>query len=228
MIKIITNKQINNNQKTKKPMKTTITTIAMLAMLATAFTSCKKDKKDEPAPAAPAPPANEGELITTMKVILRDSTAHSTAIYEFKDLDGPGGNAAAFGGSNQSDSVITILSGHIYKASILLLDETKSPVDTISNEVEEEGADHMFFFNSITPQVATSYTVNLNGGTIIKYLDSDTNGRGIGLETLWTANPTSSAIEPLKIELKHQPGVKDGTYSPGETDIQVDFKLIVN
>ena len=33
---------------------------------------------------------------------------------------------------------------------------------------------------------------------------------------------------PLTIELKHQPGVKDGTYAPGETDIQVAFKLKVN
>lgn len=209
-------------------MKTTITTIAMLAMLATAFTSCKKDKKDEPAPAAPAPPANEGELITTMKVILRDSTAHSTAIYEFKDLDGPGGNAAAFGGSNQSDSVITILSSHIYKASILLLDETKNPVDTISNEVLAEGADHMFFFNSIAP-TGNPYTTYLNGSmTDIKYLDLDANNRGIGLTTLWTAPSMMMSKSPLKIELKHQPGVKDGTYAPGETDIQVDFKLIVN
>jgi hypothetical protein len=208
-------------------MKTTITTIAMLAMLATAFTSCKKDKKDEPAPAAPAPPVNEGELITTMKVTLTDTLTNVSATYVFSDLDGPGGNPAIFGNGSANADVITILSGHIYKASILLLDETKSPVDTISNEVEEEGADHMFFFNSIAPTGAP-YSVNLSGGTTIKYLDSDANNRGIGLETLWTANPTSTAIEPLKIELKHQPGVKDGTYAPGETDIQVDFKLIVN
>ncbi|MCF8423764.1 MAG: hypothetical protein K9H41_05425 [Bacteroidia bacterium] len=206
-------------------MKTIITTIAMLAMLATAFTSCKKDKKTEPE--APAPPVNQGELITTMKVTLTDTITNVSATYVFSDLDGAGGNPATFGNSG-ADSVINITANHVYEATILLLDQTKTPTDTISNEVEEEGADHMFFFNSISPTGTTSYTVNLSGGTTIKYLDSDANNRGIGLETLWTANPNSSAIEPLKIELKHQPGIKNGTYAPGETDIQVGFKLKVN
>jgi hypothetical protein len=208
-------------------MKTTITTIAMLAMLATAFTSCKKDKKDEPAPAAPVPPVNEGELITTMKVILTDTITNVSAAYVFSDLDGAGGNAATFGNGG-ADSVINITANKAYFTKILLLDETKNPVDTISNEVLAEGIDHMFFFNSISPTGTTSYITTLNGGTTIKYLDSDVNNRGIGLETLWTAHSTSSAIEPLKIELKHQPSVKNGSYTPGETDIQVDFKLKVN
>jgi hypothetical protein len=209
-------------------MKTTITTVALLAMLATTITSCKKDKKDEPAPAAPAPPVNEGELITTMKVTLTDTLTNVSATYVFSDLDGPGGNPATFGGSNQSDSVITILSNHVYEATILLLDQTKTPADTISNEVEEEGADHMFFFNSIAP-TGNPYTTYLSGSmTNIKYLDLDVNNKGLGLSTLWTAPSMMMSKSPLKIELKHQPGVKDGTYAPGETDIQVDFKLIVN
>jgi hypothetical protein len=208
-------------------MKSIITTAALLAMLGTTFTACKKDKKEDPAPQQPAPPANEAELITTMKITLRDTINNTSVTYVFSDLDGAGGNPATFGNSG-ADSIINITANHVYEATILLLDQTKTPVDTISNEVEEEGADHMFFFNSIAPTGTTSYTVNLSGGTTIKYLDSDANNRGIGLETLWTANPTSSVIEPLKIELKHQPGIKNGTYAPGETDIQVGFKLKVN
>ena len=209
-------------------MKATITTIAMLAMLATAFTSCKKDKKDEPTPEAPAPPVNQGELITTMKVTLHDTTTHTNTTYVFSDLDGPGGNPAIFGGSNQSDSVITILSNHVYEATILLLDQTKNPVDTISNEVLAEGIDHMFFFNNIAPSGAP-YSVYLsNSMTTIKYLDLDVNNRGIGLSTLWIAPSMMMNKAPLTIELKHQPSVKDGSYTPGETDIQVGFKLKVN
>jgi hypothetical protein len=204
-------------------MKTTITTVALLAILATAFTSCKKDKKDEPSPEAPAPPVNEGELITTMKVTLTDTLTNLSATYVFSDLDGPGGNAATF-----ADSVITILSNHVYKATILLLDQTKNPVDTISNEVLAEGIDHMFFFNNIAPSGAP-YSVYLsNSMTTIKYLDLDVNNRGIGLSTLWIAPSMMMNKAPLTIELKHQPSVKDGSYTPGETDIQVGFKLKVN
>ena len=206
-------------------MKTTITTIAMLATLATAFTSCKKDKKTEPE--APAPPINQGELITTMKVTLTDTITNVSATYVFSDLDGAGGNAATFGNGG-ADSVINITANKAYFTKILLLDESKSPVDTISNEVEEEGIDHMFFFNGISPTGTTSYTTTLNGGTTIKYLDLDANNRGIGLLTLWTAPLTPMPKEPLLIELKHQPSVKDGSYAPGETDIQVGFKLKVN
>jgi len=206
-------------------MKTTITTIAMLAMLATAFTSCKKDTKTEPE--APAPPVNQGELITTMKVTLTDTITSSCVTYVFSDLDGAGGNAATFGNGG-ADSVINITANKAYLTKILLLDETKNPVDTISNEVLAEGIDHMFFFNGISPTGATSYTTTLNGGTTIKYLDSDANNRGIGLLTLWTTPLTPMPKEPLLIELKHQPSVKNGSYTPGETDIQVGFKIKVN
>ena len=209
-------------------MKSIITTAALLAMLGTTFTACKKDKKEDPAPQQPAPPANQAELITTMKVTLHDTTTHTNTTYVFSDLDGPGGNPATFGGTNQSDSVITILSNHVYETTILLLDQTKNPIDTISNEVNTEGADHMFFFNSIAP-TGTPYNTYLSGSmTNIKYLDLDANNRGIGLSTEWTAPSMMMTKSPLTIELKHQPSVKDGSYAPGETDIQVDFKLKVN
>ena len=208
-------------------MKSIITTAALLAMLGTTFTACKKDKKEDPAPQQPAPPANEAELITTMKITLRDTATQTITTYVFSDLDGAGGNPATFGNSG-ADSVINITANHVYEATILLLDQTKTPADTISNEVEEEGADHMFFFNSIAP-TGTPYNTYLSGSmTNIKYLDLDANNRGIGLSTLWTAPSMMMAKSPLTIELKHQPNVKDGSFAPGETDIQVGFKLKVN
>jgi hypothetical protein len=208
-------------------MKSIITTAALLAMLGTTFTACKKDKKEDPAPQQPAPPTNEAELITTMKITLRDTATQTTTTYVFSDLDGAGGNPATFGNSG-ADSVINITANHVYEATILLLDQTKTPADTISNEVEEEGADHLFFFNSIAP-TGTPYNTYLSGSmTNIKYLDVDANNRGIGLSTLWTAPSMMMGKSPLTVELKHQPGVKDGSYAPGETDIQVAFKLKVN
>ena len=208
-------------------MKSIITTAALLAMLGTTFTACKKDKKEDPAPQQPAPPANEAELITTMKITLRDTINNTSLTYVFSDLDGAGGNPATFGNSG-ADSIINITANHVYEATILLLDQTKTPVDTISNEVEEEGADHMFFFNSIAP-TGTPYNTYLSGSmTNIIYLDLDANNRGIGLSTEWTAPSMMMAKSPLTIELKHQPSVKDGSYAPGETDIQVGFKLKVN
>jgi hypothetical protein len=207
-------------------MKSIITTTALLAMLATTFTACKKDKT-EPIPEQPTPPTNESELITTMKVTLHDTATQTITTYVFSDLDGAGGNPATFGNSG-ADSIINITANHVYEATILLLDETKNPIDTVSKAVFSEGVDHLFFYNSIAP-TGTPYNTYLSGSmTNIKYLDLDPNNRGIGLSTLWTAPSMMMAKSPLTIELKHQPGVKDGSYAPGETDIQVGFKLKVN
>lgn len=211
-------------------MKTTIKTITYVVILTLSLYSCKQKPKNEPTPDNPTPPTNTEELITTMKLVLRDSTMHTTTEYMFSDLDGAGGNPAVFGGVNQSDSVISIVKNRIYKCDILLLDQSKTPTDTISNEVVDEANDHMFFYNNgnNTIQSTNPYTVYFPSSMVtLKYLDIDGNNIGLGLSTLWTAPTMAMAKAPLVIELKHQPGVKNGTYAPGETDIEVRFKLVV-
>ena len=194
-------------------MKSIITTAALLAMLGTTFTACKKDKKEDPAPQQPAPPANQPELITTMKVTLHDTTTHTNTTYVFSDLDGPGGNPATFGNSG-ADSIINITANHVYEATILLLDQTKTPVDTISNEVEEEGAEHQVF-----------YQVSNNLGTVT-YNDTDVNDKPIGL--LFTLTTTGTGTGNFSVILRHElnknaAGVSAGNIANagGSTDVEV-------
>ena len=212
-------------------MKTTMKTIAYVAILALSFSACKKDKKAEPTPEEPTPPANEEEIITTMKLAVNDGTL--TTYYMFKDPDGDGGTAGAYGNlSNtvtaQSDSVINLQKNVTYTVTLLLLNEVPAVADTISNEVFDEGVDHMFFFNGINP-TGNPYTLYLTGSmTTLTYLDLDANNRGIGLKTKWAAPTMAMGKSLLKIALKHQPGIKDGTYAPGATDIEIPFKLKIN
>ena len=217
-------------------MKKTITqTTLLIAMLAIGLGSCKKDKDTDPV-SMPPPTPNPEEVITTFQISFTDSASGTVKTYIFKDPDGPGGQSAYYGptATLQSDSVIQLSANSTYFASIHLLDETKSPVDTISKEVKEEGADHMFFYeggsNSIV-YMGNPYTVILvDNGVKITYTDLDdgTPQLGIGLTTRWRSASSSTVKLPLNITLKHQPDVKDGTFPPGETDITVDFKLIVN
>lgn len=214
-------------------MKNLFKKTGLLALLTIALISCKKDKTTDPTPSTPPPPANEEEVITTMKLILEDTTSNSTYEYIFKDLDGDGGNPGIYGGTNQSDSVINLTAGKVYRCEILLLNETKNPADTISNEVKEEANDHMFFFgNGYNSTLSTNpLTVQINGSLVtIKYLDLDTNSPayGIGLKTLWTCPSSATSKSKLNIVLKHQPGTKNGTYAPGETDVDILFKVKVN
>lgn len=217
-------------------MKTTIriTSIIVVAMLMLTA-SCRKTKT-EPEP-FPNPTPNEEEVITTFKLILTDSATNTSATYMFKDPDGDGGQPAFYGptSTTQTDSVFTLGVNRTYYGEIILLDETKNPVDSISNEVEEEGHEHMFFYNhgnNVILQSGNPYTVQMNGSGIkITYtdLDAGTPQIGIGITTRWRTYAAAGASKfPLNISLRHQPDAKNGTYAPGETDISVDFKVKVN
>lgn len=175
--------------------------VSSLTLLSLA-TSCKKDDDD---PTNPNPTPNESELITTIQLHFTDSAnVQPDATFSFRDPDGDGGADPV-----QFDT-IRLAANTTYFATILLLDESKSPADTISNEVADESADHMFFFAQNGVNIATTYT------------DTDVNGLPVGLSTRWVTGTASTGTST--VTLKHQPGVKDGTQAPGETDVEVLFR----
>ena len=165
------------------------------------FQSCKKDKDEV---ATPAPPANESEVITTLRITFTDSAnTADVRTAEFRDPDGPGGVAY-----DRFDT-IRLDSNRTYFATILLLNETASPVDTISNEVLDEADEHLFCF---TPS-GTSASVTVT--------DRDGNNLPIGLQSTWIT--TSAGSGTMNVSLHHQPGIKNGDCALGETDVEVLF-----
>ncbi len=180
--------------------KTGITIIALFS-LAIFYASCKKKVTTPPNP-------NDEELITTLQINFTDSAGIEPGVTAiFKDVDGAGGN-----NPSQWDT-IKLKANTTYLATILLLDETKSPADTISNEVMEEGADHLFCFTAS----------NIN--TSIKRTDTDVNNLEIGLQTKWYNSAAGTGT--VQVVLRHQPGVKDGTCTPGASDVDVTFQCII-
>lgn len=212
-------------------MKKNLILVLLTIIFFITLTSCLKKNNLNANIENPLIPENENEIITTMKLTFDNGTTKTS--YIFKDPDGDGGLAGVYGNlSNslvlQSDSIINLLTNTTYSVSILLLDETKIITDTISNSVLNEGADHMFFFNSLNPS-GNPYSVYLTGSmTTVTYLDLDANLRGIGLSTKWQTPSMPMSKSPLFITLKHQPGVKNGTFAPGDTDIEIPFKLKIN
>jgi len=211
-------------------MKTTLRLATYAVAAAMAFTACKKDKQEEPKPNNPTPTPNASEVITTLKIYLRDSVSGipvAGSPFVFKDADGDGGNAGAFL-PTAADSIINLDANKTYFAEIILLDETKSPADSISNEVVEEGAEHMFFFEQVDPS-GTPYQLTIPGSDAkITYLDLDANNRGIGQQFKIRANTANANQLPFRVTLKHQPEVKNGTFAPGDSDVEVKFKIKVN
>lgn len=178
--------------------------IVAATAVALIITSCKKDKETVP---DPEDPVNETEVMTTFKLTFVDSTNSANIVSAtFRDPDGEGGNPPV-----QFDT-IKLAANKTYFASVLILDETKSPVDTTSNEIEEESNDHLFFY---TPQ-------GVNETITILDKDNHTPPLPLGLITRWKTGAASKGS--TKIVLRHQPDVKNGTYSPGETDIEIEFQ----
>ena len=178
-----------------------------LGALSLVVVGCKKDAVKP----ADDHEHNDGELITTLELkfsgkgVVNDDT---TFVVTFDDPDGDGGNAPI-----KLDQ-INLLKNTEYSVELTLLDKTKTPYDTISNEVLEEADDHLFFYSS--------NPVNLLNITIT---DKDSKNRNLGLRSNWKTNTVGSG--KVKVKLMHQPGVKDGKSEVGDTDVEVEFPVVI-
>ncbi|MBK8846691.1 MAG: hypothetical protein IPO27_09200 [Bacteroidetes bacterium] len=184
--------------------KTILNTLFFLAIISV-VTSCKKDKDD---PENPPPTGNEQEIITTLKLIFKDSAnLADVRSATFRDPDGDGGL-----GPNIFDT-IKLDANKTWLTEIVLLNETVNPVDSISNEVLEEANDHLFCYTA---------TVNI---VEIVVTDKDGNSLPIGIQSKWTTKAVGQGT--VQAVLKHQPGTKNGQCNIGETDIDVTFQMQV-
>jgi hypothetical protein len=175
------------------------------AALMLAF-SCKKNKIDDPID-QPIDD-HEEELITTMKLIFSDSAGVlPDRTFQFQDLDGPGGNNPTM------FDTLFLEDSTVYNVQVEILNESVNPAENLTSEILTEADEHLFCF---TP-------MNLSGLSIVR-TDSDGTYQ-IGLQSKWRTIQTENG--KVKIVLKHQPGVKNGSCDPGDTDIELYFEVRV-
>jgi len=179
-----------------------ITQFALCLFVLTVFFACEKKEPEIP---------NEEELITTVTYTLTPESGGTPIILSFQDLDGDGGNAPIITGG-------TLATNTTYNGSLELLNEEESPAEDITEEIEEEDAEHQFFF-----------TTSVNGLTI-SYNDQDGDGNPVGLATKLTTTDTGSGS--ITVILRHEPnkaatGVANGVIdnAGGETDIEITFDV---
>jgi hypothetical protein len=175
-------------------------------VIAMTLTSCSNDDPEI---------INEEEVITTLEVTLIPQGGGTTVTLVSRDLDGDGPNAPVISVSGPLQANKT------YAGTAKVLNETETPAENITLEVEEEGDEHQFFY-TFSNSIAT-----------VAYTDQDKNGRPIGIA--FNLTTTSAGIGNLKVTLRHEPnktaaGVAAGniTNAGGETDVEVDFSLTVN
>ncbi len=176
---------------------------AVPLIAAVSLTSCDKDDPEIP---------NEEELITTLAYTLTPQGGGTALEFRFTDLDGDGGAAPII----TSD---TLVANTVYNGAITLSNESETPAEDITEEVEEEDEEHQLFFSVTGANATVAYT--------------DTDGvNPVGLAT--TVTTTGASTGTMMVTLRHEPdkgatGVSSGdiTNAGGETDIEVIFDVVI-
>jgi len=167
------------------------------------FSSCSDD--DNPVP------VNEEEIITTITVTLVPNGGGDTITLQSRDLDGDGPNAPEVTISGN------FVANTTYGGAIVLLNETETPAENITDEVEEEDEEHQFF-----------YTVSGGLDATTEYANFDDDGNPLG--TLFTLSTGAASTGTIGFTLRHEPtkpntGLVD---AGGETDIAVTFSVTID
>lgn len=157
---------------------------------------------------------NEEELITTLIWTLTPAGGGTALEFRFADEDGDGGEPAEI-------SEDTLAANTTYNAAVRFLNESETPAEEITEEVEEEDNEHQVF-------VVTGAGLNLTTA----YADMDGDGNPLGLATTVTTGDASTGT--VTVSLVHEPdkggaGVSGGdpTNAGGETDIEVEFDVVI-
>lgn len=198
-------------------------TFLMLSLIV--FQGCKDDdpkKEDVP------------ELITKATLTFTPNGGGAAVVVTATDPDGEGVQNISV------DGPINLVANKTYVLTLDLINglaASTAPEYKVTDEVEEEGDEHMFFF-SWTNNAFSNPTgngnvdnrndaINYTGGANSK----DKNNRPLGLTTTWTsATPAGGTItSSFRVLLKHQPNLKSDTSdsNTGETDLDLTFILNV-
>ncbi|MFC0185169.1 hypothetical protein SAMN04515674_112103 [Pseudarcicella hirudinis] len=181
-----------------KLLQKSIWTAALLGLM---MTSCSK--KDDPQP------VDDNELITAVKLsfteggVTKSFNARSSKKNDVFDIF----------------DTISLQPNKTYSYSIEILDESKTPVDDITAGIKEEKDMHLFVFKP-------------NPASLIAFTDLDKDSRNLPVGLTATVKTGAAGTGKLQVILRHQPPVngkpvKDGTETPGSTDMDITLNVEV-
>lgn len=186
-------------------MKNNFRLTVFTAAAALLFAACKKEKTDTPT-------ENANEEITTVKLTFTNAADNADKVVaNWKDLTG-----------NPVIDKVTLKANTTYHLSTELFDERKTPADTITHEIEEEGDEHRLF-HLFYSKANANVQDSLSTVATVTPLDKDAAGLPVGLEV--TVATKGAFTGYLRMVVRHQPDAKDGTYGPGSTDVLTEFPL---
>jgi len=151
---------------------------------------------------------DENELITTVNLRFTEQGTTTVQTFSYRDPDGDGGAAPT-----RFDNV-RLKPNTTYRLDVEFLDESKTPAKDITKEVAEEDEEHLVVF---TPAPAA----------LLTYTATDRDSRNFPVGLTGTARSGAAGTGTLRVQLRHQPGTKNGTPQPGSDDVNLSFGLTV-
>lgn len=186
------------------PFRKTLLVLLPLGLLAAA---CANEVEN------PAP-TNDNEAITTATLTLTSQTTPAqtvTATVENLNMN-----------ADFSRATLTLRPNTTYSGVLTLLDKTKTPALDVSEGVRAEANEHLVVY---TFTAAAGSPASLT----VTATDVDTNPAPgpypLGLSTLVKTGAVGSG--KLRVVLRHQPEAKNGTPTPGTSDLDTEFSVVI-
>ncbi|GAB3974378.1 hypothetical protein GCM10028806_29950 [Spirosoma terrae] len=169
--------------------------------------SCKKDEQN-------VDPTDDNEAITTATLTLTNKAVPTDIVTA--TIENLNTNA------NFTNATLNLKANTTYSGVVTLLDKTKTPALDATEEIKEKANEHLFVY---TYTAATSDPSSLT----VTITDKDSNPAPgpypIGLTTEMKTGAAGSG--KLKVVLRHQPNSKNGTATPGSSDLDTDFPVVI-
>ncbi|MDQ1086606.1 hypothetical protein QE390_001152 [Siphonobacter sp. SORGH_AS 1065] len=178
--------------------------LSVLGFLSVFFlASCNKEEQS-------VAPTIDNEALTTVTLQLTNK-ANPTEVVT-ATVDGLNGTV------DFSKDTLRLKANASYSGVILLLDKTSSPVADVSAEIKERQNIHLFVY---APASGLNMAVTIT--------DKDTNPvpgpYPVGLT--YDVRTGAASTGKLHVVLRHQPNTKDGTATPGSSDLDTNFDVVI-
>lgn len=158
------------------------------------------------------PKHDEGELINSVSLEFQhpsDSTANFTVTWS--DIDGIGGNDPVL------PDTIRLQKDSLYQAKVHFYHIHDGKKEEANPEILEEANDHLVCYT----HTGIATVVHLE----ILRTDKDAKNLELGITSTWKGLLVHDG--GILVALKHQPKIKNGSCTIGETDVEVTFPISV-
>lgn len=167
---------------------------------------------------------DDEEVINEVVLTFTPADGGDAIVVTWFDEDGEGV-------ANPTIDDINLSAEATYEMSITLANTLGTEREDITVEIEEEGDEHMFFFE-FTEDIFSNPAGDGNVDSrddAVNYNDEDVNALPIGLSTNWTSGAATTEAGAFRIVLKHQPDLKTATSDAtvGGTDIDIEFNISI-